>query len=71
MSSAYALIHGEAGVSGVSFPDYPGAVATGRSAEEAIRKGSEGSRSMSPACWRTGSPPFNPGIESSGRPRFP
>jgi predicted RNase H-like HicB family nuclease/predicted RNA binding protein YcfA (HicA-like mRNA interferase family) len=38
---AYALIHREGGVSGVSFPDFPGVVATGRTAEEAIRKGSE------------------------------
>ncbi|MFO1208286.1 MAG: type II toxin-antitoxin system HicB family antitoxin [Amaricoccus sp.] len=41
MPIAYALIHREGGVSGVSFPDYPGVVATGRTAEEAIRRGSE------------------------------
>ena len=41
MPMAYALIHEEAGVSGVSFPDFPGVVTTGRSAEEAIRKGTE------------------------------
>ena len=28
-------------MSGVSFPDFPGVVTTGRTAEEAIRKGSE------------------------------
>jgi predicted RNase H-like HicB family nuclease len=41
MPLAYALIHREAGVSGISFPDFPGVIATGRTAEEAIRKGSE------------------------------
>jgi predicted RNase H-like HicB family nuclease len=41
MPLAYALIHREGGVFGISFPDYPGAVTTGRTAEEAIRKGSE------------------------------
>lgn len=41
MPLAYALIHREAGVSGIAFPDFPGVVATGRTAEEAIRKGSE------------------------------
>jgi predicted RNase H-like HicB family nuclease len=41
MPLAYALIHREAGVSGISFPDFPGLVATGRTADEAIRKGSE------------------------------
>ena len=40
MPLAYALIHEENGVSGISFPDYPGVVTTGRTAEEAIRKGS-------------------------------
>jgi predicted RNase H-like HicB family nuclease len=38
---AYALILREGGVSGISFPDFPGVIATGRTAEEAIRKGSE------------------------------
>ena len=41
MPIAYALIHRAGGVSGVSFPDFPGVVATGRTAEEAVRKGSE------------------------------
>jgi predicted RNase H-like HicB family nuclease len=41
MPLAYALIHREAGISGVSFPDFPGVVATGGTAEEAIRKASE------------------------------
>lgn len=41
MPLAYALIHRQDGVSGVSFPDFPGVVASGRSAEEAIRRGSE------------------------------
>lgn len=41
MPIAYALIHHEDGVYGVSFPDYPGAISTGATAEEAIRKGSE------------------------------
>ena len=40
MPLAYALIHEEDAVFGISFPDFPGAVSTGSSAEEAIRKGS-------------------------------
>jgi predicted RNase H-like HicB family nuclease len=41
MPLAHALIHREAGVFGLSFPDFPGVIATGRTAEEAIRKGTE------------------------------
>lgn len=41
MPIAYALIHEEDGVFGISFPDFPGAVSTGRSEEEVIRKGIE------------------------------
>ena len=41
MPIAHALIHEEDGVFGISFPDFPGAISTGRSEEEAIRKGSE------------------------------
>jgi predicted RNase H-like HicB family nuclease len=41
MPVAHALIHEEDGVFGISFPDFPGAVSTGRSEEEVIRKGSE------------------------------
>ena len=36
MTSAYGLIHREAGVSGLSFPDLPGVVATGRTADAAV-----------------------------------
>ena len=38
---AYALIHHEDGVFGVSFPDFPGCIATGRSEDDAIRRGGE------------------------------
>ena len=38
---AYALIHEENGVYGISFPDFPGAVSGGSTAEEAISKGRE------------------------------
>jgi predicted RNase H-like HicB family nuclease len=41
MPLAHALIHEEGGVFGISFPDFPGAVSTGRGEEEAIRKGAE------------------------------
>jgi predicted RNase H-like HicB family nuclease len=41
MPLAYALIHEEDGISGVSFPDFPGVVAAARSAEDALRKGAE------------------------------
>ena len=40
MPAAYALIHEENGVFGISFPDFPGAVSAGDTAEEAIRRGS-------------------------------
>lgn len=41
MAIAHALIHEEGGVFGVSFPDFPGCIATARQEEEAIRKASE------------------------------
>lgn len=41
MPVAYALIHEEGGVFGISFPDFPGCVSTGRTEEAIIRKGSE------------------------------
>lgn len=41
MPLAYALIHEEDGAFGVSFPDFPGAVTSARSADDAIRKASE------------------------------
>lgn len=41
MPVAYALIHEEDGVFGISFPDFPGAISTGRTEEDAIRKGAE------------------------------
>jgi predicted RNase H-like HicB family nuclease len=41
MPLAYALIHREAGVFGISFPDFPCVIAAGRTAEDAVRKGSE------------------------------
>ena len=41
MPLAYALIHEEGGVYGISFPDFPGCISTGNTAEEALRKGAE------------------------------
>lgn len=41
MSYAIALIHEENGVFGISFPDFPGCVSTGRSLDEAIFKGGQ------------------------------
>ncbi|PSJ56936.1 type II toxin-antitoxin system HicB family antitoxin [Kumtagia ephedrae] len=41
MPLAYALIHEEDGVFGISFPDFPGCVSTGRTEEEVLRKGAE------------------------------
>ncbi|WP_157017806.1 type II toxin-antitoxin system HicB family antitoxin [Mesorhizobium xinjiangense] len=40
MPLAAALIHEENGASGISFPDFPGAVSGGDSPEDAIRRGS-------------------------------
>jgi len=41
MATIYALIHEEDGVFGISFPDFPGCIATGRSEDEVLRKGTE------------------------------
>lgn len=41
MPSTVAILHREGGITGVSFPDFPGVVATGRTAEEAVRRASE------------------------------
>jgi predicted RNase H-like HicB family nuclease len=41
MATTYALIHEEDGVFGISFPDFPGCVSTGRTEEEALRKGAQ------------------------------
>lgn len=41
MPLAYALIHEEDGVFGVSFPDFPGCITTAATEEDAVRKGSE------------------------------
>lgn len=41
MPATYAMIHEANGVFGISFPDFPGCISTGDTAEEAIAKGSE------------------------------
>ena len=41
MPLAYALIHEEDGAFGAAFPDFPGAVTSAKSAEDAIRKATE------------------------------
>ncbi len=41
VSQVYALIHEEAGVFGISFPDFPGCISGGESAEEALARGRE------------------------------
>lgn len=41
MAYAIGIIHEENGTFGISFPDFPGAVSTGRSLEEAVAKGAE------------------------------
>ena len=41
MPLAYALVHEEDGVFGISFPDFPGCISTGRTEEEVLRKGAE------------------------------
>lgn len=41
MPMTCAIVHEEDGVFGISFPDFPGCIATGRSAEEVIRKGTD------------------------------
>jgi predicted RNase H-like HicB family nuclease len=39
--TTYALIHEEAGSFGISFPDFPGCIATGRSEDEVLRRGAQ------------------------------
>ena len=39
MAEVYALLHEEEGAFGISFPDFPGAVSGGASAEEALARG--------------------------------
>jgi predicted RNase H-like HicB family nuclease len=41
MPLAYALIHEEDGVYGISFPDFPGCISTGRTEDQVLRKGGE------------------------------
>ncbi len=41
MTLTPALVHEEDGVFGISFPDFPGCISTGRTAEEVLRKGAE------------------------------
>ena len=41
MPLAYALVHEDNGNYGISFPDFPGCISGGSTAEDAIRKGSE------------------------------
>ena len=41
MPLAYALIHEEDGVFGISFPDFPGCISTGKTEDEVLRKGAE------------------------------
>lgn len=41
MPFVYALIHEEDGIFGISFPDFPGCVSTGKTEEEVLRKGAE------------------------------
>ena len=41
MAYAVGIIHEENGVFGISFPDFPGAISTGASVDEAVRKGEQ------------------------------
>lgn len=41
MAYAVGIIHEENGTFGISFPDFPGAISSGRSMEEAVAKGAE------------------------------
>lgn len=41
MSSVYGLIHEEDRVFGISFPDFPGCISTGRDEDEVLRKGAQ------------------------------
>ena len=41
MAYAYALIHEENGMFGISFPDFPGCISGGSSVDEALRKGAQ------------------------------
>lgn len=41
MAYAIGIIHEENGVLGISFPDFPGAISTGASYDEVVRKGAQ------------------------------
>lgn len=41
MVAIVAVIHGNAGAYGISFPDFPGCVSGGRTVDEALRRGRE------------------------------
>ena len=41
MAAIVALVHGDAGAYGISFPDFPGCVSGGRTLDEALRRGRE------------------------------
>ena len=41
MAHAIGIIHEEDGVFGISFPDFPGAISTGTTLDEALRKGEQ------------------------------
>ena len=40
-ASTVGIIHEEEGVFGISFPDFPGAISTGESIEDVVRKGAQ------------------------------
>jgi predicted RNase H-like HicB family nuclease len=54
MATIVALVHGAAGVYGISFPDFPGCVAGGRTLDEVLRRGREALATHVPARLETG-----------------
>ena len=56
MAHVVALIHGEAGAYGVSFPDFPGATSGGRTIDEVVSRAHEGLASHVEALIEVGLP---------------
>lgn len=56
MKQVIAIIHGEAGLYGISFPDFPGCVSGGANLVEAMRRGREALRTHLESMMEDGEP---------------
>ena len=69
MPVAYAVIHEEAGHYGISFPDFPGCISSGDSAEDACRRGADTLTFHVAGMIEDGDPlPMQRGLNELGEP---